>query len=121
MNKVSFSDRLRYAFDNYMARGTIALLGGLFVVAMIMITLITAFVKLAGIAPEGVPTDFFSLWWMGMVRTLDTGTMGGDAGSLIFLLSMLAVTLGGVFTVSALIGVLNNGLEEKLDELRKGR
>jgi voltage-gated potassium channel Kch len=121
MNKVSFSDRLRYAFDNYMSKGTIALLGGLFVVAMIMITLITAFVKFTGIAPEGTPTDFFSLWWMGMVRTLDTGTMGGDTGSLVFLLSMLAVTLGGVFTVSALIGVLNNGLEGKLEEMRKGR
>ena len=34
---------------------------------------------------------------------------------------MLFVTLGGIFIVSALIGVITNGIEDKLDELRKGR
>ena len=34
---------------------------------------------------------------------------------------MLAVTLGGIFIVSALIGVLSAGVDSKLDELRKGR
>jgi voltage-gated potassium channel Kch len=34
---------------------------------------------------------------------------------------MLAVTLGGVFIVSTLIGVLTAGVEGKLEELRKGR
>ncbi len=34
---------------------------------------------------------------------------------------MLVVTFGGIFVVSALIGIINNGLEDKLDELRKGR
>ena len=42
-------------------------------------------------------------------------------GSFFFLLMMLAVTFGGIFVVSALIGIINNGLEDKLDELRKGR
>ena len=55
------------------------------------------------------------------MRTLDPGTMGGDEGSFGFLLAMLAVTLGGIFIVSALIGIINTGLEGKLDELRKGR
>jgi voltage-gated potassium channel Kch len=34
---------------------------------------------------------------------------------------MLVVTLGGIFVVSALIGVLSAGVDSKLDELRKGR
>ena len=55
------------------------------------------------------------------MRTLDPGTMGGDTGRWAFLLAMLAVTLGGIFIVSTLIGVLTTGLEGKLDELRKGR
>jgi hypothetical protein len=54
------------------------------------------------------------------MRTLDSGTMGGDAGWG-FRWVMLGVTLGGIFVVSALIGVLSSGLEGKLDELRKGR
>ena len=54
------------------------------------------------------------------MRTLDAGTMGGDAGWG-FRCVMLVVTLGGIFVVSALIGVLSAGIEGKLDELRKGR
>ena len=34
---------------------------------------------------------------------------------------MLAVTLGGIFIVTTLIGVITSGIEGKLDELRKGR
>jgi voltage-gated potassium channel Kch len=36
-------------------------------------------------------------------------------------LIMLAVTLGGIFILSALIGVLGSGLEMRLNKLRKGR
>ena len=55
---------------------------------------------------------------MGLMRTLDAGTMGGDSGSWPFLFSMFAVTIGGVFIVSTLIGVLTTGVEGKLEELR---
>ena len=47
--------------------------------------------------------------------------MGGDTGSGGFLLSMFVITLGGIFVISTLIGILNTGLEGKLAELRKGR
>ena len=55
------------------------------------------------------------------MRTLDPGTMGGDTGTFGFLLGMLAVTLVGIFIISALIGIINTGLEGKLVQLRKGR
>jgi len=124
VEQFSLQDRLRYRFDNFMSRGTLALLGGLFALSALLIAAVAAFVILTGSAPahdDGTPAGFLELAWMGLLRTLDTGTMGGDAGSPLFLGAMLAVTLGGVFTVSTLIGVLNNGLEEKLAELRKGR
>ena len=54
------------------------------------------------------------------MRTLDPGTMGGDMGWG-FRLIMFMVTLGGIFIISTLIGVLNNALENKLTQLRKGR
>ena len=47
--------------------------------------------------------------------------MGGDQGTAGFLLAMFGVTLGGIFVISTLIGILNTGLEGKLAELRKGR
>src|SRR3990172_5457474 len=101
--KVTLADRLRYAFDNLMAKGPIALLGGLFVASAILVLLVAALVVVTGSAPdlgEGVRPGFLEVAWMGLLRTLDPGTMGGDAGSPFFLFMMLVVTLGGVFTVS---------------------
>jgi voltage-gated potassium channel Kch len=46
--------------------------------------------------------------------------MGGDTGTG-FRIVMLFVTLGGIFVVSALIGVLNNAIESQMERLRKGR
>ena len=58
--------------------------------------------------------------WESLMRTLDSGTMGGDTGTG-FRAVMLFVTLGGIFVVSALIGVLNNAIESQMERLRKGR
>jgi voltage-gated potassium channel Kch len=55
------------------------------------------------------------------MRTLDAGTMGGDEGGPLFLVFMLLATLGGIFVISAFIGVLNGALEGQLENLRKGR
>ena len=117
MNKPSRAERLRYSFDNFMARGTIALILGLFVVAAIGVILVTVVVAIffRGDAPLS------DLLWNSLMRTLDPGTMGGDEGSFGFLLGMLTVTLFGIFLISALIGIINTGLEGKLATLRKGR
>ncbi|MFL6194201.1 MAG: CASTOR/POLLUX-related putative ion channel [Thermoanaerobaculia bacterium] len=116
------ADRLRYAFDNSMSRGAIALIGYLAVASLAMIAFISLIVVLLHIAPAGADQapGYFETMWLSLMRTLDSGTMGGDEGWG-FRVMMLVVTLGGIFLVSALIGVINNGIEGKLDELRKGR
>lgn len=122
MPQSSLPERLRYAFDNSLSRGTIALIAWLSVFTFVFLFVSTFIVWIAGWVPEG--TEAMSLpqtFWFGLMRTLDSGTMGGDEGSWPFKLSMLWVTLGGVFVVSTLIGVLNNGIEAQVDELRKGR
>ena len=121
MHNVTVEDRLRYAFDNYMSRGTAALILGLALISALIIFVAGLVISAAGIAQPG--EEGYRLgeaMWLSLMRTLDAGTMGGDAG-VGFRVAMLAVTLGGIFIVSALIGVLNNGLEDKLGELRKGR
>jgi voltage-gated potassium channel Kch len=120
----TLKQRWQYWFDNFMSKGTPAMIGGLFLLAFVIILIISAIVIASGAAPEeeaGRPLSLGQMMWFSMMRTLDSGTMGGDTGAPAFVLSMLAATLSGVFVVSALIGVLNNGLEDKLEELRKGR
>ncbi len=121
MRKISFSDRLRYQFDNLMSQGTPALIGALFVVSLILIAIVSLVVVIFNITPEGgTPFTFGEAAWAGLMRTLDAGTMGGDEGWA-FRVPMLVITLGGIFVVSMLIGVLTTGIESKLDEMRKGR
>lgn len=119
--KPTFRQRFRYQFDNLMARGTPAMIGMLFVISLIIILIASAIISATGIAQEGSgPLSFGEAAWESLMRTFDAGTMGGDTGTA-FRLVMLLVTFGGIFVVSALIGVLNNGIEEQMERLRKGR
>ena len=121
MDAPSLTDRLRYRFDTFMARGTGALIAGLGVISLAIIVTGAVIVALTGVTQEGRdPVGILEAAWLALVRTLDAGTMGGDTGWG-FRVVMLGVTLGGVFVISALIGVLNTGLEARLEELRKGR
>jgi hypothetical protein len=119
MARTKISDWLRYKFDNLMSRGTGALIASLSVLSILMILTVALFVHL--LSPEGRTTPLGQLFWMGLLRTLDPGTMGGDIGSPYFLAGMFTVTIGGIFIVSTLIGILSSGLEGRLGELRKGR
>lgn len=119
MRPVTWRDRLRYAFDNSLARGPIGLMAWLALASALVIGAVGLLVWALNLAPE--PFSLGKLLWMGLMRTLDSGTMGGDEGSWPFLLAMLAVTLGGIFVISSLIGTITSGIESKLDELRKGR
>lgn len=117
----SFADRLRYKFDNFMSKGTIALVGGLALVCLAFIFVMAFLVNLVGIAPEGSDRlSFPEAVWDVLMRTLDSGTVGGDTGWF-FRLTMLFVTFGGIFVVSTLIGLLSSGIDAKLEDLRKGR
>jgi len=121
MEQVSWNSRLRYQFDNYMAKGAIALIGGLAVLTLLVILVAAAVVVAGGLAPEGAePLGFSEAAWASLMHTLDSGAVGGDTGWT-FRLVMFIVTLGGIFVTSILIGVITSGIESKMDELRKGR
>ena len=118
----SFRQKFKYRFDNIMSRGTPAMVGMLFLLSLIVVFIAGAIISAAGFVQEAgtEPLSFGEAAWESLMRTLDSGTMGGDTGTG-FRLVMLFVTLGGIFVVSALIGVLSNGLEDQMDRLRKGR
>ena len=119
--KPSFTQKFKYRFDNLMSRGTPAMIGMLFVLSLAVVFVAGAIIAMAGFTQDGGESlSFGEAAWESLMRTLDSGTMGGDTGGG-FRVVMLFVTLGGVFIVSALIGVLNNAIESQMERLRKGR
>ncbi|KRC54817.1 MULTISPECIES: CASTOR/POLLUX-related putative ion channel [unclassified Nocardioides] len=116
---VGWAARLRYAFDNTMARGTPALVAWLFAVTVVLV-LFFAVVNLV----LGLRDDRLGFWdesFQALMHALDPGTVAGDTGSWWFLIAMLVLTIAGLFIVSALIGVIAAGIDARIADLRRGR
>ncbi|MDI1317758.1 hypothetical protein [Flavobacterium sp.] len=121
MKKVSFLQKFRYKFDNMMSKGPIAMISLLALMSLLVVAIAGAIIWLCNISPVGEePMGFIEGAWQSLMRTLDSGTMGGDTGWG-FRIVAFFVTLGGIFIISTLIGVLGSGIEGKLEELRKGK
>ncbi|MFF5207909.1 potassium transporter TrkA [Streptosporangium sp. NPDC000396] len=121
MSRATFRERTRYWFDNTMSRGTVALIGWLALISMGLILLVTALslwlTPVEAAKNNGLP----GMLWMSLMRTLSPGKVASDTGSAPFIALMFAASMGGIFIVSALVGVLSNGLKIKFEQLRKGR
>jgi voltage-gated potassium channel Kch len=113
-------DRLHYWFDNSMSRGTPALVAWLAVATVLLIVVFTVIVAAFDLAGSN-RTDFWHQLLSSLFHALDPGTVAGDTGSWRFVLTMLALTIAGLFIVSALIGVIATGIDAKLSDLRRGR
>jgi Trk K+ transport system NAD-binding subunit len=119
--KSGLGDRLRYMFDNSMSAGTPALIAWLLAATFLLILVFSVIITLFQLPDPDNRHNFFEQLYYNLLHALDPGTIGGDAGSWPFLLTLLALTLGGLFIVSALIGVLAAGIDNKLVDLRRGR
>ncbi|HUQ06764.1 MAG TPA: hypothetical protein VM261_29880 [Kofleriaceae bacterium] len=116
--------RLRYRFDNLMARGVGAQILLLAAATLLLVVITAVAVMVFGVVPaddDGHADSFGRSVWKALMHALDAGAVGGDAGSWTFLFIMLFVTIGGLFVVSALIGILNNGFGALIEDLRRGR
>ncbi len=119
--KSGLGDRLRYMFDNSMSSGTPALIAWLIGATLVLIVVFAAILTVFQLGKDNFKHNFFEQLFYNLLHALDPGTIGGDEGSWGFLLTLLALTLGGLFIVSALIGVLASGIDSKLADLRRGR
>ncbi|HEV7740900.1 MAG TPA: NAD-binding protein [Pseudolysinimonas sp.] len=124
MNSTSFRERFSYWFDNWMARGTLALMALLGLATVVLVLVVFALVQVFtafGVYPNDNPkTNPLDTLWGNLMRTLDPGTMGGDQGW-VFRILMLVITIGGLIIVASLIGIISGAFDSKVEELRKGR
>jgi ion channel POLLUX/CASTOR len=119
MRQITRRERLHYQFDNTMSKGSIALIAWLVIISAVVIVAVSVVVYFTQI--DEANRSFGELLWVGLMRTMDAGAVGGDAGRWEFLLAMLVTTIGGILVFSILIGIFTTGLESKLEQLRKGR
>ena len=116
MKRSGFRERIRYAFDNYMGKGTIALIFMLFLITAVVV-IITGVMSCIGNADASAG----NMIWMSLMHAIDAGTLAGDDTSHTgYVILMAVVTICGIFVTSILIGIISSGFEEKLNSLRKG-
>src|SRR5678816_3443061 len=96
----SFRERLRYSFDNLLAKGTLALVAALAVMSAISIAASAVFVLLFHDKPEGANEElsFAEAMWVALTREMDAGNVAGDSGALRAI--MFVATLAGIFIFS---------------------
>ncbi|HTJ75859.1 MAG TPA: hypothetical protein VL337_10890 [Acidimicrobiales bacterium] len=114
-------DRLRYRFDNSLARGPWVLIGWLGAVTLLFLLLAAAVIAGLGLGIDnGESAGFFESFWQALLRVFDSGTFSGDNGWGLRLVS-LVVTLAGLFLFTALVGLIATSLDQRIAKLGKGR
>jgi len=119
---ISFAAKAKYAFDNYISKGTVTLIGGLGVLALILVAILAVILYISGIHPDdSTHFNIADSLWENMIHMLDPGTLSGTDSNWAMRGYLLAVTIIGIVVLSTLIGLVSNGILTKLEELRKGR
>ncbi|MBK9215595.1 MAG: NAD-binding protein [Chloracidobacterium sp.] len=124
MAKHTLREKLRYYFENTMSGGPVAVIRWLFIVSVTSVLVLGGVIVMLGIArsnePDAEPLSFLEGAWASLMATLDPGTMGGDE-NWDFRLVRFAATLTGIFLISILIGSIASGIDQKIEELKRGR
>jgi len=124
MAKYTLREKVRYHFENTMSSGPIAVIQWLAIVSLVSVVVLGVIIVILGITsstePEAEPLTFVEGTWKALMATLDPGTMGGDEGWPYRIIRFTA-TLIGIFVISILIGSISSGIDEKIEELKRGR
>jgi len=116
MQKFTFGERLRYAFDRTLDGGPIALISWLAVITVIVVLAMTLVVYISGISVLDNPIDQI---WSYLMLALDTDDLLSHPWSLRLVTTV--VVLLSMFVTSALIGLIGAGIDSRLEQFRKGR
>ncbi len=110
--------RIRYRFDNSLARGPMVLIGwlGCGVLAMVVVAAMIGHFFLGG-SQQGT---FMEEFWKNITRVLGTGAFGRETAWPTRLVG-LAVTMAGIFVAGSLIGLIKTALDRRVQDLSKGR
>ena len=117
----TIKEKARYWFENTLSGGAKAIIMWLAIISVIIVLVFGMLLYFTKIKPDGGDAlGFAEALWQSLMRTMDSGNVAGDNGW-VYRGIMGVVTLGGIFIVSSFIGALTSGLQNSIEELRKGR
>jgi len=116
--RVSLRQRVRYRFDNSLARGPLALIGwlGIAVLAIVLVGGVVGHFALDRSAEDGILEEL----WKNFVRVLDASAFESDTAWPSRLVG-LTTTLAGIFVAGSLIGLIATALDQRVQNLSRGR
>lgn len=111
----------RYRFDNALARGPMVVVAYLSAVSAAVVVLVASIaaiwsMQFGGGNEETFPEDV----WQALLRILDAGSFAADTAWPTRILA-LVTTLTGIFLAGSLIGLIANAVDQKVEDLRRGR
>jgi len=115
----TFRQRISYAFDKTLSRGPSALIVWLGLATALLVTIAVAIIMIGPAVPQGA--TFIEVFWDVLYQALTPNPVDPTAFPPLFMIVTFGVTLGSLFIVSILIGILNNTIEGRVDALRRGR
>lgn len=122
-SKPSVRARFRYWFDNLISRrpsAIIAWLGAFTIFLVLIAALVVTLARLHGMDGGEQPLGFVESFWQNLLRILDPGTFSDDTHWPLRMVTLF-VTIVGILIAGSLIGLIANMLDQKIDQLRKGR
>lgn len=117
----SLGRRLRYRFDNFMARGTRAQIIGLGSIWIAAAVLFSALSLTLGLDPSRKPGGIAATYWDTLTTLLRPRPPDWSPDHVGYMVVQLAMLLTGMFVVSMLIGVLTSGFRNLVNDLRAGK
>lgn len=124
MHKFTLRDRVRYRFDDMMSRGPFVSIGWLFLGALVFILLLTVIVRGLDIAPhhaDNTALGWHEVIWFSILQTLNANLLVGDFNNSAFMVAVVGATIAGLLLIGSLIGLLTSGIQNRLEQFRKGR
>ncbi|MCB1308581.1 MAG: hypothetical protein KDK30_10390 [Leptospiraceae bacterium] len=122
--KHTFGSRFKYRFDNFMSSGPRSIFLTLllmFLAAYILTALLRVFVDM-WLMGASSPDTFWSDLWLSFLQITDPGAMAEDGENNLYqkAVGMVTVFMGLIF-FSAVIAFITTQLENKIEDLKKGR
>jgi ion channel POLLUX/CASTOR len=118
----SFKEKAKYKFDNFVSRGTLALISWLGILSLLVIVIFAFILLLLGQRPhDNEEFGIMDSIWSNLNLMLDPGLLSDTSANWVLRIYFLVVTIIGVVVFSTLIGLVSNGILTKLEDLRKGR